>query len=79
MGSSLRLVIAAALLIGVGLLGIMVGAGMLTGFDDAIANALSLRSGQSSDVLIAAMQAVSWIGGGTARWVMLIALCLCVV
>lgn len=71
-----RLAIAALLLIGVGLLGLAVGSGSTLPLDLALSQGLSLRSGQSGTWLIAAMQAISWTGGGTQRTLIVILLAL---
>lgn len=65
---------AAGLIAGVILLGLAVNAGWLVAADLRISNALSLRVGQSSPELISFMQGVSWIGGGTPRWIICILL-----
>jgi membrane-associated phospholipid phosphatase len=57
------------------LLGFAVNAGWTWGADTAISLPLALRAGQSNDALIAFMQAISWVGGGTPRWVIVILLC----
>ena len=56
------------------LLGFAVSAGWLVATDLYVSNALSLRVGQSSPQLIAFMQGISWIGGGTPRWIICILL-----
>lgn len=68
------LALAAGLVFAVVLLGVIVSAGWLVGADLAISNALSLRVGQSNPQLITFMQGVSWIGGGTPRWVICVLL-----
>jgi len=50
-------------------------AGMADGLDRQISRALALRVGESSPTFIAVMQAVSWIGGGLPRWIIVILLC----
>ncbi len=50
-------------------------AGMADGLDRQISRALALRVGETSPTFIAFMQAVSWIGGGIPRWVIVILLC----
>jgi len=65
---------AATLVLAVILLGLMISAGWLVGADLHISKALSLRVGQSSLQLVSFMQAASWIGGGTPRWIICIAL-----
>ncbi|MBN8843416.1 MAG: phosphatase PAP2 family protein [Sphingomonadales bacterium] len=67
-------IVATALVLAVILLGLIVNAGWLVGIDLHISNALSLRVGQSSPQLIAFMQGISWIGGGTPRWIICILL-----
>ena len=52
------------------LLGFAVGQGGFADFDAVLAQPLSLRSGQSPDWLIAMMQAISWVGGGLPRWIL---------
>ncbi len=69
-----RFLIAAALLAAVILLGFAVFAGWTQAMDLYISTALSLRVGQSSPQLVSFMQAASWIGGGTPRWIICIAL-----
>lgn len=68
------LVRAAILVFAVVLLGVIVSAGWLVTADLYVSNALSLRVGQSSPQLIAFVQGVSWIGGGTPRWIICILL-----
>ena len=67
--------IALALFATVILLGLAVGSGLLAGIDTHVANALSLRIGQSSSMLITAMQAISWAGGGVPRWIIFLVGC----
>ena len=55
--------------------GFAINAGWLVSADLHIANALSLRAGQSNAGLIAFMQGASWIGGGVPRWIIVILLC----
>lgn len=70
-----RLLIAAAwLILAVVFLGFAIQAGWTQAFDLRVSEALSFRVGQSGDALIAFMQGVSWIGGGTPRWVICILL-----
>lgn len=69
------MLIAAALFALTLLLGFAVNAGWTRGGDIALSLPLALRVGQSSDALIAFMQAISWVGGGTPRWVIVILLC----
>ncbi|MCW0198711.1 phosphatase PAP2 family protein [Sphingopyxis sp.] len=66
--------VAACLIVAVILLGLIVSAGWTVAADLRISNALSLRVGQSDPGLIAFMQGVSWIGGGTPRWIIVILL-----
>ncbi|MBL0767634.1 hypothetical protein K5P26_06060 [Sphingopyxis sp. XHP0097] len=68
-------VITAALLAAVVLLGLAVGAGWTEAADWQVSRSLSLRVGESDPVFIAFMQGVSWIGGGTPRWIIVILLC----
>ncbi len=68
-------IIAAGLLLAVVLLGLAVGAGWTEAADWRIAHALSFRAGESSATVISFMQGVSWIGGGTPRWMIVILLC----
>lgn len=73
---SARFLIAAALLfVGVVLLGFAVVAGWTQTMDLSISTGLVLHVGTSSPAFIAFMQAVSWIGGGTPRWIIVILLC----
>lgn len=72
--SSRPIVIASLLLFGTALLGLIVGAGWTQALDVAISQALSFRVGTSNPAFIAFMQAVSWIGGGTQRWIIVIGL-----
>lgn len=67
-------VVAALLLVAVVLLGLWVQAGGTHAFDQQIAHALGLRGGTGDDIAIAFMQAVSWIGGGLPRWIIVILL-----
>lgn len=68
------IVAAIILIVGVILLGLVVSAGWLVAADLRISNALSFRVGQSSAPFISFMQGVSWIGGGTPRWIICILL-----
>ncbi len=52
------------------LLGWLVGRGDLQAFDLAVSHALNLERGRSPSALIAVMQAISWIGGGIQRYIM---------
>lgn len=70
------LLAAAALLLGVGLLGVAIGHGLTQAFDLRVAAALSLQRGQTSDGLIAVTQAVSWPGGGPQRTLIVVLLVL---
>lgn len=67
--------IAGLMLVAVVLLGLAVGAGWTQEADRQISHALSLRVDESAPAFIAFMQAVSWIGGGIPRWVIVILLC----
>lgn len=69
------LLAATALLFATLLLGFAVNAGWTQGGDVALSLPLALRAGQSSEALIAVMQGISWVGGGTPRWVIVILLC----
>lgn len=68
------LIAAAGLVLAAVLLGFAVRAGWTQAFDLRVTEALSFRVGQNSDAAIALMQAVSWIGGGTPRWILCILL-----
>ena len=50
-------------------LGYSADAGHFRSFDLAVSHALNLRDGQSPNWLILFMQAISWIGGGIQRYV----------
>ncbi len=50
-------------------LGHAVGTGWFRDFDLAVSHALNLRRGSSPEWLILFMQAISWIGGGIQRYV----------
>lgn len=50
-------------------LGYAVNAGWFRDFDITISNAFNMQRGVSSDWLILAMQAISWIGGGIQRYI----------
>ena len=67
--------VAALLFVAVLAFGFAINAGWLVSADLHIANALSLRAGQSNAGLIAFMQGASWIGGGVPRWIIVILLC----
>lgn len=67
--------IAALTLVAMILLGFAVGAGWTEGIDRAISAALALRVELVDPALVTFMQAVSWIGGGIPRWVIVILLC----
>lgn len=58
---------AALLLAGTGLIGLAAAHGLMLWLDQPVAAALALRHGPASDRLIAAMQAISWLGGGPQR------------
>lgn len=66
--------IALLLLAATVLLGFVVDAGWTQAGDVALSAPLLLREGVSSGALIAFMQGVSWIGGGLARWIIVILL-----
>ena len=69
------LIAAAALFVTMILLGFAVVAGWTQAVDLRISTDLALRVGQSDPAFIAFMQAASWIGGGTPRWIIVILLC----
>ena len=69
-----HIIAAIILVVGVVLLGLVVSAGWLVAADLRVSNALSFRVGQSSAQSIAFMQGISWIGGGTPRWIICILL-----
>jgi undecaprenyl-diphosphatase len=71
-----RLSIALALFAALSALALAVQAGGTMGLDRAIASALVLRRGVSPDGLIAFLQAVSWVGGGTQRYIIVLVLAL---
>ena len=60
---------AGALLALVIALGYAVAAGWFHNFDIAVSNALNLQRGTAPDWLILLMQAISWIGGGIQRYI----------
>lgn len=62
-----KLICAALLIAATLLLGLAVEP--LQAMDLRIANALTFRTGETSLALITFMQAVSWVGGGVPRWV----------
>lgn len=66
--------IAAFLIAATLLLGFAVGARLADGFDERLSLSLALRSGEDSPALIAFMQGVSFLGGGTPRWIIVILL-----
>ncbi|WP_432770438.1 MAG: phosphatase PAP2 family protein [Sphingopyxis sp.] len=68
-------IIAAILLVAVILLGLAVGAGWTQTADWQVSHALAIRVDQSDPALISFMQWVSWVGGGTPRWVIVVLLC----
>ena len=71
----LRLVAGAVLLFTAMIaLGFAVNAGWFRAFDIVVSNMLNLRRGFSPDWLILAMQAISWIGGGLQRYIMVVLL-----
>jgi undecaprenyl-diphosphatase len=55
-------------------LGFAITADHFRDFDIAVANALNLRRGVSADWLVIMMQAISWIGGGVQRYIMIVLL-----
>lgn len=57
------------------LLGLAVGVGWTAAADWQISHALALRVDDSAPAFVSFMQWVSWIGGGTPRWVIVIMLC----
>lgn len=63
------------LVVGVIALGLAVGADWTQATDRQISRLLSLRVTESDPAFIAFMQGVSWIGGGTPRWIIVILLC----
>jgi membrane-associated phospholipid phosphatase len=66
-----RLLTAALLLFALDIaLGFAVSAGHFRDFDMAVSAALNMRRGASPDWLISLMQAISWIGGGPQRYIM---------
>ncbi|WP_428629012.1 phosphatase PAP2 family protein [Sphingopyxis sp.] len=73
---SKRLLIAAAgLFLTTILLGFAVVAGWTQAVDLRISTDLVLHVGHSDPAFIGFMQAASWIGGGTPRWIIVIVLC----
>lgn len=56
-------------------LGALVAAGYTDGLDRRIAASLAMTADASPPSLILFMQGVSWIGGGTPRWIIVILLC----
>ena len=50
-------------------LGLAVNAGWFRAFDTAVSHMLNLRRGASAEMLIVSMQAISWIGGGLQRYI----------
>ncbi|PKP97129.1 MAG: hypothetical protein CVT74_15025, partial [Alphaproteobacteria bacterium HGW-Alphaproteobacteria-13] len=71
-------IVAATLILAAVLLGLATDAGWMRAADIHIANALVFRIGESSPAFVAFMQAVSWIGGGMPRWVVVALLSLLV-
>jgi membrane-associated phospholipid phosphatase len=71
-----RLMVALFLFALLAALALTVQSGGTTGFDRAIGSALVLRQGSSPDALIRFLQAVSWVGGGTQRYIIVLALAL---
>jgi undecaprenyl-diphosphatase len=53
----------------------LVATGYADGFDRRIGASLAMTADTSPPALILFMQGVSWIGGGTPRWVIVILLC----
>ena len=72
--SSRFLIAAAVLFLAVILLGFAVVAGWTQAVDLRISTDLVLHVGKSDPAFIAFMQGVSWIGGGTPRWIIVIGL-----
>lgn len=71
MSLPLRLLAAAAALFALVIsLGYAVSAGHFLDFDFVASHALNLQHGISPEWLILVMQAISWIGGGTQRFIM---------
>jgi undecaprenyl-diphosphatase len=68
------LIAAATLLTAVVLLGFAVVAGWTQAMDLRISTDLVFQVGTSHPAFIAFMQGVSWLGGGIARWIIVIAL-----
>ncbi|WP_137870952.1 phosphatase PAP2 family protein [Sphingopyxis sp. 2PD] len=66
---------AALMLMAMILLGFAVGAGWTEDIDRAVSAALALRVELVDPALVTFMQAVSWIGGGIPRWIIVILLC----
>src|SRR3990167_213019 len=67
--------LALALLFTVILLGFAVRAGWTETADWQISHSLAIRVDERSPAFISVMQAISWIGGGIPRWVIVILLC----
>ena len=57
------------------LLGLVVATGRADAVDWRVSHALAFRIGESDPAFISFMQWVSWIGGGTPRWIIVILLC----
>ncbi len=70
-----RLTISAILIIATLLIGLAIDAGLASNIDTQISHPLALRTGESSDALIATIQGVSWLGGGIPRWLLVVLLC----
>ena len=68
-------IIALVLFIAVIVLGLLATTGFFSAADRAAATTMSLQAGQSRPDLITAMQATSWVGGGTPRWIIVTAIC----
>jgi undecaprenyl-diphosphatase len=66
---------AAGLILAVLSLGFAVGAGWTQAVDLRFAHALALRVDENDPAFIATMKGISWIGGGTPRWIIVILLC----
>lgn len=70
MNLSFRLLLFAILLLcGVIALGFAVTAGWFRAFDLTLSNALNMQRGMAPDWLILCMQAISWVGGGIQRYI----------
>ena len=74
-GEPIYILVGAALIGAMILLGLAVGAGWTEAADLAVSHGLALRVGDSSPAFISFMQWASWVGGGTPRWIIVILLC----